>query len=210
MTGAALRAGGGRAAGRIRRLLPLLAVVAGLGLIAHGLFIPAKAAVAQVLLDRAFGRTLETGAPVKPWPWADTAPTARISVPRLGVSQIVLSGGSGEAMAFGPTHLPGSAEPGRAGTAVFSAHRDTHFRFLKDLRRDDLIVVETAAGRRTEYRVSGAAVVRRDRFGVARYASASSIALTTCWPFDVRERGPWRFVVSGRRVQGATFAMGGD
>ena len=196
MTGTAARAGGGS----VRRLLPLLAVAAGLGLIAHGLFIPAKAAVAQILLDRAFDRARETGEPVKAWPWADTAPTARISVPRLGVSQIVLSGGSGEALAFGPTHLPGSAEPGRPGTAVFAAHRDTHFRFLKDLRRDDVIVVETVAGRRVEYRVSGGAVVHRDRFGIGRYASDSSIALTTCWPFDARERGPWRFVVSGRRV----------
>lgn len=200
MTGTGMRTGGGRAAGRVRRLLPLLAVAAGLGLIAPGLFIPAKAVVAQVLLDRAFDRAQETGEPVKAWPWADTAPTARISVPRLGVSQIVLSGGSGEAMAFGPTLLPGGAEPGRPGTAVFAAHRDTHFRFLKDLRRDDMIVVETVGGRRAEFRVNGGAVVRRDRFGVDRYSSGASIALTTCWPFDSGERGPWRFVVLAGRV----------
>ncbi|HYC73482.1 class GN sortase [Brevundimonas sp.] len=191
---------GGRAAGRVFRLPLILAVVAGLGLIGHGLFVPVKAAVAQVLLERAFDRARDTGRPVKAWPWADTAPTARISVPRLGVSQIVLAGGSGEALAFGPTLLPGGAEPGRRGTAVFAAHRDTHFRFLKDLRRDDLIVVETIAGGRSEFRVSGGAVVRRDRFGVDRYASQPSIALTTCWPFDAPERGPWRFIVSARRV----------
>jgi sortase A len=51
-------------------------------------------------------------------------------VPRLGVDEIVLSGGSGEAMAFGPSLIPGSGRLGERGTAVFAAHRDTHFAFL--------------------------------------------------------------------------------
>lgn len=191
---------GGRAAGRLLRLPLILAIIGGLSLMGQGLVVPVKAAVAQVLLERAFDRARDTGRPVKAWPWADTAPTARISVPRLGVSQVVLSGGSGEALAFGPTLLPGSAALGRRGTAVFAAHRDTHFSFLKDLRRDDLIVVETVSGQRLEYRVSGGAVVRRDRFGVDRHASQPSIALTTCWPFNASERGPWRFVVSAHRL----------
>lgn len=188
---------GGRTAGR---LLAALALVAGLGLAGKGLVIPAKAAVAQVLLERAFEHGQALHRAVRPWPWADTTPIARITAPRLGVSRIVLSGGSGQAMAFGPTLLPGGAAPGERGTAVFAAHRDTHFRFLGDLKPGDVIQVETLDGRRTSYRMTGAAVVRRDRFAIDRFSPTRSIALTTCWPLDSQTRGPLRYVVSATRT----------
>ena len=178
----------------------ILLLAFGLVLAGQGLFIPAKAVLAQVLMDRAFARALETGSPVKAWPWADTAPVARITAPRLGVSEIVLSGGSGEAMAFGPTHLPGSAAPGHRGTTVFAAHRDTHFRFLKDLRQGDVVHVEDIHGARTAYRVEGGYVVRNDQFGIDRHAPTPILALTTCWPFDSHVRGPMRYVIIAHRI----------
>lgn len=178
----------------------ILLLAAGLVLAGQGLFIPAKAVLAQGLMDRAFARALETGSPVKAWPWADTTPVARITAPRLGVSEIVLSGGSGEAMAFGPTHLPGSAAPGHRGTTVFAAHRDTHFRFLKDLRPGDVVSVEDTHGGRTTYRVEGGYIVRNDRFGIDRHATMPILALTTCWPFDSDVRGPLRYVVMASRI----------
>jgi sortase A len=94
--------------------------------------------------------------------------------------------------------LPGGGEPGRRGTAVYAAHRDTHFRFLKDLKPGDRLVVEGVDGVSQAYRVTGARVVRRDRFGVDRNARTPSIALTTCWPFEADQRGPWRYVVAAR------------
>lgn len=192
---------GGRVRWRALGLVPfVLILVAGLWLIGQGAIIPAKAVLAQVLLERAFSRSLSAQAPVKAWPWADSAPIARITVPRLGVTEIVLSGGSGEAMAFGPTLMPGSATPGEGGTAVFAAHRDTHFRFLKDVRPDDVVIIDGVDGSRASYRVLGGHVVRNDRFGIDRHAAVPMIALTTCWPFGSDVRGPWRYVVTARRV----------
>ena len=114
----------------------LILMLSGAALTAKALYIPAKAEVAQVLLNRAFERSLATGEPVKPWSWADTAPMARVSVERLGVSEVVLSGGSGEAMAFGPTAV--HDDPSRRVT-VLAAHRDTHFEFVQDLRLGDVV-----------------------------------------------------------------------
>ena len=51
--------------------------LAGIVLCGEGLWIHAKAILAQVLLERAFAQTLTTGKPVKPWSWADTWPEAR-------------------------------------------------------------------------------------------------------------------------------------
>ena len=60
--------------------------LAGLVLVGQGLWIHAKALLAQVLLERAFAQTLQTGHDVKPWSWADTWPVARVELPRLGRS----------------------------------------------------------------------------------------------------------------------------
>ena len=79
----------------------------------------------------------------------------------LGGGTIVLAGGSGRTMAFGPGHVDDSARPGGEGNCVLAGHRDTHFAFLRDLEPGDEIVIETVAGARVEYRVTGARVVDR-------------------------------------------------
>src|ERR1700758_2853371 len=57
--------------------------VTGLVLFGPGVWIHAKALLAQVLLERAFSASLASGEPVKPWSWVDTWPVARIEVLRL-------------------------------------------------------------------------------------------------------------------------------
>jgi sortase A len=182
----------------LARLPFFLLAALGLLLLAQGAWIPAKARLAQILLERAFAHSLSTHQPSRAWPWADAVPIARIRVPRLGVSEIVLSGGSGEAMAFGPTLLPGSGRLGARGTAVFAAHRDTHFTFLRELRPGDVIEVQETSGRTFRFRAEAGRVVRYDRFGVDRHATRTRIALVTCWPIGATERGPWRYVVSAK------------
>lgn len=76
---------------RPARLMALTFLLAGLGLTFWGLYIPAKAWLAQQLLENAWANSHATQA-VKPWPWADTWPVARLGVPGLGISQIVLEG----------------------------------------------------------------------------------------------------------------------
>ncbi len=163
--------------------------------IAAGALIPAKAFAAQLLLQRAFDRSVAQHRPIKPWYWADMAPVARISVPRLGIDRIVLDTGSGQAMAFGPTLLPGSAPLGKPGVSVISAHRDTHFRFLKDVRVGDRIDLESIDGVRWHYQVIGNDVVAWDEFAVPLQGAGSALALSTCYPFDQIQHGPLRYVV---------------
>jgi sortase A len=192
----------------LARLPFLLLAACGLWLVGQSAVIPLKAWAAQILLERAFARSVAEQRPVRPWPWADAAPVARIRVPRLGQEAIVLSGGSGEAMAFGPTLLPASGRLGERGTAVFAAHRDTHFRFLGNVRPGDVIFIEEVSGRTTRYRAGAGRVVRYDAFGIDRHASRPSIALVTCWPIGGTERGPWRYVVRAE-LEGAQLSRAG-
>jgi sortase A len=177
-----------------------LAVTVGLALLGQGLWIPAKAVLAQVLLERAFERSVATGRPVKPWPWADTWPVARITFPRLDRTVIVLDGASGQALAFGPGHVAGTPQAGDRGTAVYAAHRDTHFALLGQVRAGDEIRVERIDGRRARFRVAGAQVVRWDASGVDPHGPGRVLALATCWPLDAKTRGPLRYLIWAKPV----------
>jgi sortase A len=176
-------------------LAGVLLVVFGSLLVGQGLYIRAKAMLAQVLLERAWSETLSTGRPVKAWSWADTHPVAKISFPRLGESEIVLEEAGGEALAFGPAHVAGSPLPGARGTSVIGGHRDTHFVFLKDLLVGDAIVVATQDGQAVTFRVTGTAIVHPQSSGIATGGLVRRLALVTCYPFDAIGHSPLRYVV---------------
>lgn len=185
-----------RAFGRVLPTLILGALcLMGLALILRGAVIPAKAVVAQMLLNRAFDQSLAEHRPVKPWPWADTAPVARISLARLGVSEIVLSGGTGQAMAFGPTLLTG-----RPQVVLMAAHRDTHFAFLKDVKRGDLIEVQSVRGEIKRYRMTGSQIVQWDRFAYPGNPARPLLGLSTCYPFGATAHGRLRYVAWAEEV----------
>jgi len=177
------------------RLAPLFLALAGLLLFGHGAYIHAKALLAQILLERAFTEALATGHVTKPWSWADTWPVARIEIKRLNVGAIVLAGSSGQALAFGPGHVEQTADAGERGVAVYAAHRDTHFRFLKDVAIGDEIEVTRNDGKAFRYRVDRTSVVRFDASGIDAASNGHELVLSTCWPFEAVTGGPERYLV---------------
>jgi sortase A len=201
---------GVRPASRIAMAAAALMALVGLALIGKGTAIYAKAVVAQILLERAFDRSLRAGTPVKPWSWADTWPVARLEVPRLGASAIVLKGASGQALAFGPGLLDGTPAPGEPGTSVIAAHRDTQFSFLRDVHIGDEIRVTRADGAIYWFRIADARVVRWDASGVDPHADGHWLVLSTCWPLGAVTSGNLRYVVRaqmvGRQITGETAA----
>lgn len=177
--------------------------------LAASLYIDAKALVGQVLLERAFAQTLETGQPTKPWDWADTWPVARVFAPAHNESAIVLAGASGEAMAWGPGHMAGTPKPGDNGISIIAAHRDTHFAFLEHVAPGDDISVTNADGSRHAFRVTGTKIVRWDQSGIDPVAPGKKLALVTCYPFNARTQGPLRYVVMTEKFEEQTDQQSG-
>lgn len=175
--------------------------LAGLVLLGQGGYIHAKALLAQVLLQRAFDETIASGHPTKPWSWADTWPVARIEVKRIGASAIVLAGSSGQALAFGPGHVELTPDAGERGVAVYAAHRDTHFRFLRDVAIGDEIDVTRSDGRTFRYRADATSVVRFDQSGIDPLADGYALVLSTCWPFDALTPGPQRYLLHAIMIE---------
>ncbi len=184
--------------------LASLAVAA--GLLGFGLWqlggaawIHGKAMLAQILLEQAWAVRLD-GADenqTRPWPWADTAPIARIRVPRLGIDQIILAGASGRTLAFGPAHLSGTAPPGTTGHSIISGHRDTHFAFLRDLQPGDTVEIQRADGDVVRYQVTSRGIVDARTAQFTETPERGVASLVTCYPFEaVTTNGPLRYVVT--------------
>lgn len=176
-------------------LLSVAVMLCGLVLFGQGLWIHAKAYAAQILLERSFTQSIASGDKIKPWSWADTWPVARIEAPRLAASAIALNGASGQALAFGPGHLQNTPKAGEEGTAVYAAHRDTHFAFLKDLEKGDLIRITRDDGQIFTYRATHMTITRWDEAQIDIHASGSHVVLATCYPFDAVTQGPLRYLV---------------
>lgn len=167
----------------------------------QGAYIPAKAWFAQELMLRAWDRATEGSAEPAPWPWADTWPVARLLAKGGETDLIVLAGGSGRTLAFGPGHLSASATPGERGNSVIAGHRDTHFAFLRDIEMGDSLLIESIGGSRHVYKVIGIDVVDSRRGSLQLDTEASILSLVTCYPFDTEEPGgPLRFVVTAKKI----------
>jgi sortase A len=178
-------------------LASLLVCLLGTGLwqTSEGLWIHAKARLAQFLLERAWTRAVADDQAPKPWPWADTRPVARLRVSRYGIDLIVLANASGRTLAFGPAYLSSSTPPGGRGTTILTGHRDTHFAFLRRVQPTDEILMETPDRRQHRYIVRDTSIVDGTT-AVIGSDGMPRLALVTCYPFDaIVPGGPLRFVV---------------
>jgi LPXTG-site transpeptidase (sortase) family protein len=140
-------------------------------------------------------------------PIVESAPVARLVIPRLGLDEIVLEGVDADALNAGPGHLPGSALPGERGNTVISAHRDRHFARLGQVRVGDTVITETGA-RQLRWVVVATRVIDADGPALFRTKDAT-LTLTTCWPIRYFGTAPERLLVTAKPVappQTASFA----
>lgn len=164
----------------------------------------AKAWLANQLIDSAWLQTLNGEKKVRPWPWADTWPVAELSIPRLGIRQIILLGDSGRVLAFGPGLTEGLTQLGESGLSVVSGHRDTSFRFLQNIQNNDEIIIQTSTGK-FRYTVEDSKIVDQRYAGINQQIRNTTqerlLMLVTCYPFDALQAGgDLRYLVLAREI----------
>ena len=116
----------------------------------------------------------------------------RLSFPRLDKTRFVLAGET--AMKSGPTWLLETAVPGKTGNSVIAGHRDTHFRFLKDVRKGDTILVNSA-GSTYRYTVTTIKIVSPRDVSLLSQVPNKVLTLVTCYPFYYIGSAPKRYIV---------------
>ena len=165
----------------IKTLIPVLLVIAGLGWLSRAAYFEAKAAVASELIAQAWHTSGQTGQPQHPWPWADFVPVGWLTVDRLEVERPILSGATGESLAFGLGHVHGTSAVGWTGNAVIAGHRNSWAGFLYDLRVGDEITVLTHQG--TQAYVVLTQTVVSDNEGLLLLPTPDErLTLVTCYP----------------------------
>jgi sortase A len=181
---------------KLFRYSALLFFLFGIILTGKATYIHAKAGLATYLLRSSWQKTIEKGDTVKPWPWADTWPVARMLVPQYEIDLVVLEGDSGNVLAFGPGHMTLSSLPGQPGNSIISGHRDTSFRFLEKLRVGDIITLQTKEESRVPFNVVATHIIDAAVLDMHIEADVPLLTLVTCYPFDaVVPGGPQRYLV---------------
>lgn len=190
------------AATKLRRLLVACLLCFGFWQLGQGAYIPAKAWLAQELMQRAWVRAGNGESRATPWPWADTWPVARLTARSGAVDLIVLAGDSGRTLAFGPGHVSASAMPGDVGNAVIGGHRDTHFQFLQHVELGDHFSIESSEGKKHQYKVFALDIVDSRKGSLLLDTPSAILSLVTCYPFDAHAAGgPLRYVVTAIRLE---------
>ena len=123
----------------------------------------------------------------------------RIEIPRLKLSAIVIEGDDSKTLRRAVGHIIGSPLPGQVGNVALTGHRDTFFRPLRDIRRDDTIVVTTLQGE-YRYRVVSTKVVGPNDVAVLNPSFKEVLTLVTCYPFYFVGAAPERFIVRAERI----------
>ena len=171
----------------------LLATVSG----SRSLWISSKAIVAQHLLESAWQLSLQGEVTKKPWPWADVATVARLDVPSINASFVVLSDASGEAMAFGPGLVAGNPDNAARETIAVGGHRDTHLAFMEHLEIGSLLFLESRDGNSYPYVLQDKKVVDSRTHTVSIATQQAGLVLITCYPFSASQTGgPLRLVAT--------------
>ncbi len=144
-------------------------------------------------------------------PLANRAPTApgsavspgsligTIEIPRLNLSIAVLEGVDARTLRRAAGHVPGTALPGDAGNVEIAGHRDTFFRDLRKIQRNDIIRLSTVNGD-YQYRVDSIAVVGTRNTKILSAFNGPGVNLVTCFPFYYVGPAPKRFVVHADQI----------
>jgi sortase A len=123
----------------------------------------------------------------------------RIDIQRLGLSVIVVEGISAKILRRAAGHIPGTPLPGQRGNVGISAHRDTFFRPLRNIKQNDIIELTTLLGE-YRYRVVSTRIVGPNDVAVLEGSGNEVLTLVTCYPFYFVGAAPDRFIVRAERI----------
>jgi len=126
------------------------------------------------------------------------APLGRIEIGRIGLAAMIMEGIDSKTLRRAVGHFPGTALPGQQGNVAVAGHRDTFFRALRHIRKDDEITVTTLKGF-YRYRVDSTRVVEPEDIAVLDDSDDAVLTLVTCYPFYFVGSAPQRFIVRAHR-----------
>lgn len=120
-------------------------------------------------------------------------------VGRLGMDVIFVQGDSPKILRRAVGHISETALPGEPGNVVLTAHRDSFFRPLRDIRQGDTIELKTLDGE-FAYQVDWTEAVSPSDIEVLQSSNENTLTLVTCFPFYYVGPAPKRFIVRAHQI----------
>jgi sortase A len=153
--------------------------------------------VTQNLMRSAWLRTQASGERIKPWPWADLWPIARLTVPHLNAEHIVLELEKQFEPSIGLSYLKSSVLPGEIGNTVLGAHPSLYSSFLSELKPNDILVLESPRTGKWHYRVHDTRVVNKSDTDLLEPGLKRRLILVSCYRCEKIEaqKNSLRYVV---------------
>ena len=111
-------------------------------------------------------------------------PIARLRLPTLGVTEVVVNGTDSATLKKGPGRYLGSAMPGEDELVYIAGHRTTYgapFSKIDHLRKGDPVVIELPYGA-FRYRITGFRIVKDTDLSVLKSKGFEQLALQACHP----------------------------
>jgi sortase A len=127
------------------------------------------------------------------------SPLGRIEISAIGLTAMIMEGTDGRTLRRAVGHIPGTPLPGQQGNVVITGHRDTFFRGLRNIHKDDEITLTTLDGAYS-YRVDFTQVVQPEDIAVLDHSDDAILTLVTCYPFYFVGPAPKRFIVRAHRI----------
>jgi sortase A len=123
----------------------------------------------------------------------------QIEISTIGLKAMILEGTDARTLRRAVGHIPGTPLPGQQGNVVITGHRDTFFRPLRNIRKDDEIRLTALSGS-YRYRVDAIKVVEPKDTEVLDNSDDAILTLVTCYPFYFVGPAPKRFIVRAHRI----------
>ena len=184
----------------VKRMINIALFLGGAMLLAQGIYMDAKAVIAQGLIAHSWQQRTAASPPPKPWRWADTKAVAKLEVKRLDQALYVMQDDSGQSLAFGPGHMNASAGISQDGHVMIAGHRDSHFEFLQNLEAGDLIETTNYQSQVVRYRVKNTMILDTSSEELL-LQNDNRLSLITCYPFNgFVPGGPLRYVVNAEKI----------
>ena len=129
------------------------------------------------------------------------SPLGRIEISTIGLAAMVAEGTDRRTLQRAVGHITGTALPGQQGNMAIAGHRDTFFRGLRNIHKNDEITLTTLDGAYS-YRVDFTQVVQPEDIAVLDHSDDAILTLVTCYPFYFVGPAPERFIVRAHRSPG--------
>ncbi|MBL5768266.1 class D sortase [Heyndrickxia sporothermodurans] len=118
----------------------------------------------------------------------------QLIIPKINADLQIYEGADEDELEKGVGHFSQSVLPGEKDNSVLSGHRDTVFRKLGQMKKNDILIVKTNAGQ-FKYKIKKTRIVDADDRTVIVPKPRATLTVTTCYPFNFIGDAPQRFII---------------